>query len=170
VIIGLIFSIVSLALAIVTYEQKLYLVEGIKPNEHDSLLNDDAIIKRFNQTYRITSAILFSAHLCWIGKSKQTRILFHYFYIKINKFVLFAIVARLIALSLFASVFGWIVVPVCLAHLIPIFVWHWRKNYRFMASLRLSFLHVFAYLYPAEKESDQKKHPRISPVMYQTVS
>jgi hypothetical protein len=85
VIIGLIFSIVSLALAIVTYEQKLYLVEGIKPNEHDSILNDDVIIKRFNQTYRITSAIFFSAHLCWIGKSKQTRILFHYFDIKIKQ-------------------------------------------------------------------------------------
>jgi hypothetical protein len=88
VIIGLIFSIVSLALAIVTYEQKLYLVEGIKPNEHDSILNDDVIIKRFNQTYRITSAILFSAHLCWIGKSKQTRILFLFIYLKkLNYFV-----------------------------------------------------------------------------------
>jgi hypothetical protein len=72
---------------------------------------------------------------------------------------------------LFASVYGWIIWPACLAHLIPIFVWHWSENnYSFMDSMRLSFLHIFAYLYPIENESDKRKHPRFSPFMYQSVS
>ncbi|EFX75740.1 hypothetical protein DAPPUDRAFT_323100 [Daphnia pulex] len=146
--IGFLFPIISLSWAIVSYDKKCCLIKGIKPDEGNrqgrmSILNDDAIdcYKTFNLK---TSAILFSAHF-------------------------FGIVARFIALSLFTSVFGWIIWPACLAHLIPIFVWHRNENYSFMDSLRLSFLHVFAYLYPAERESDQKKHPRFSPVMYQTV-
>ncbi|XP_046454117.1 XK-related protein 9-like [Daphnia pulex] len=146
--IGFLFPIISLSWAIVSYDKKCCLVKGIKPDEGNrqgrmSFLNDDAIdcYKTFNWKKR---AILFSAHF-------------------------FGIIARFIALSLFTSVFGWIVWPACLAHLMPIFFWHRNENYGFMDSLRLSFLHVFAYLYPAEKVSDQKKHPRFSPVVYQTV-
>lgn len=117
------------------------------------------------------SALSFFAHFSWIGKTRRALNLFHFSIIKIVfEFVLFRLVARLIVLSLFASVRGWFIWPACISHIILIVIWHNGENYYFMDSLRLSFLHVFAYLYPLEKESDQKKHPRFSPLMYLTVS
>jgi|688.fasta_scaffold2080151_1 hypothetical protein len=76
--IRIIISIGILAFAIVSYEKKICLINGIKLNEDGSISNDDAI-KCFNQTYGKTIAIQFFAHFCWIGKTKQTRILFDFF-------------------------------------------------------------------------------------------
>ena len=79
-------------------------------------------------------------------------------------------VSRLIAFSFFTIGYGWIILPACFTHLILTFIWHLKQNYSLMDSMRLSFIHLFAYLYPLANESDKLKHPRISPAWYQTVS
>jgi hypothetical protein len=86
--IRLLFPIISLSWAIVSYDKKCCLIKGIKPDEGNrqgrmSILNDDAIncYKTFNWK---KSAILFSANFFEIGKSKQKLILFHFVNLLIN--------------------------------------------------------------------------------------
>jgi hypothetical protein len=177
-VICLVISVLSLSWAIVSYDQKIGVVEGIeKPNNGDQQ-NPSTIIVDFESNDTIDcitktnwtkSAILFLANISLMGKLKRH---LNVYLFPILKFVqnLLSSVGRILALSLFASVYGWIIWPACLAHLIPIFVWHRTKNYSFTDSLRFSILHVITYLLPAKNESDKEKHPRISPAAYQTVS
>ncbi|EFX66524.1 hypothetical protein DAPPUDRAFT_323093 [Daphnia pulex] len=151
-----IFTVVSLAWTLVSYDQKICLMDGVKKSGNSNQrnpsngitidYNNDAAINCIKDVNWTNSAILCLANFLWI-------------------------VGRLMALSLFASAYGWIIWPVCIAHLIPIFVWHLETNYNFMDSLRLSFLHLFAYLYPTKKagEKEPDAHPRFSPAMYQSV-
>nr|CAH0106721.1 unnamed protein product [Daphnia galeata] len=147
-----IFSVISLSWALVTYDQKISLIKAIKrDDEHrqthqssgitmDEMIN--IVIQYIGNINFKNIALLFSAHFFWI-------------------------VSRLIALSLFAFGCGWIIWVACVSHVMATFVWHWNENnYNFMDSLRLSFLHVFAYLYPLENESDRREYPRLSPVFY----
>jgi hypothetical protein len=106
-------------------------------------------IKNINWKKNVLS---FSSHFSWMGKPTVHERLFHFSIIKIVfEFVLFRLAARFMVLSLFATVHGWVIWLACLAHLVPILVLHKEKNYCFMDSLRLSFLHVFAYLYRTKK-------------------
>ncbi|XP_046656800.1 XK-related protein 6-like [Daphnia pulicaria] len=145
----------SLSWALLSYDNKICLMNGKRDDAgqpsrsnviridltNESEKND--VINCIKNINCKESALSFFAHFSWI-------------------------VARLIVLSLFASFRGWVIWMACLAHIFLIVIWHRGENYYFMDSLRLSFLHVFAYLYPIEKESDQKKHPRFSPLMYLT--
>ncbi|XP_046461445.1 uncharacterized protein LOC124207855 [Daphnia pulex] len=152
----LIISVISLTLSLVSYDQKISLMKGIKGDNEDQENRSNGIVIDF-QTFPANPTINCIKLINW----KQSALLFF-----AN---LFSIVARFTALSLFSSVYGWYIWPACFAHQITIFVLHWKKNYGFMDSLRLSFLHVFAYLHPLKTKLDQEKHPRFDPGRYLTI-
>nr|CAH0113615.1 unnamed protein product [Daphnia galeata] len=144
------FSVIGLSLALVSYDNHIRFMRG---TEQDAESSGITIDYDMNPT-----AINYIINTNW---KKMARQFFAHF---------FWIVSRLIALTMFAIGYGWIIFPIVSIHMAGVFIWHKKNNYGHLDSLRFSFLHIFAYLYPLENESDKRKHPRISPAWYQSVS
>jgi hypothetical protein len=172
--IDLLFSVGSLSWALVSYEDQICLMKGVKrdnssnPGFIDFGTDDakDAINCITETMWKKDSLLLFLANFSFISKNHSFISLIE------NSLIIFdfLLVGRLTAFSFFSFSHGWLIWTACLAHLFPISIWHYTQHYSVFDSMRLSFLHIFAYLYPSEKESVQVKHPRFSPAVYLFVS
>lgn len=155
-------SVISLTLALVSYVHKIRLIEAVKRNDGNRQSNDmnvddmanAAVIHCIGNIKLKNIAFLFAANSFFMGKSKRALYIVNFIHLIFFLNLLFALVLRLVALSLFASFYGWKIWLVCLVNLMILF-WSWKDNYSIGDSLRLSVLHIFACLIPLESESNR---------------
>jgi hypothetical protein len=151
----------SLSWAIVSHDQKICLLKGIRKsdeqNQSNGIINfetDDAIDCIKNIDWR-KSTRLFFAHFFLMGINLGDHICFS----QLKTFDFVKIVGRLIAFTVFASSDGSLIWIISLARFLCMFHCYWEENYYFMAWLRLAFLNVITRLYPMEKMAGKLKHP-----------
>lgn len=95
------------------------------------------------------TSVLFLAHLFGIGIIIQS---ITFIYWTLSNY-LSRLVARVIALSVFASVYGWLIWAICLGHWILMAIWLWlqktaacsTRTEEFFFCLILAIIHVFTF-------------------------
>lgn len=123
-------SVISLAWALTTYNRSLRFAQVNKENIH-----------------LLGTTVLFLAHLFGISKTSIDN------YSSMIFNVLTFLVARVIALSVFASVYKWLIWAVCLGHWVLMAIWLWlqktaacsTRTEEFFFCLILAIIHVFTF-------------------------
>lgn len=126
-------SVISLAWALTTYNRSLRFAQADKENIH-----------------LFGTCVLFLAHLFGISKSLNIKLLVLTEIFLLIKIIL---VARVIALSVFASAYGWFIWAVCLGHWVLMAIWLWlqktaacsTRTEEFFFCLILAIIHVFTF-------------------------